>query len=189
MVSRYHQRTVSTSISTSRSTETCMWVKGGQRREAVTDHHAGLHLVLPLTFNIINVQNTSISTRLDAAMLFNGLEDLPAVLSVFLITCQPVSQEERFDCFRSVFSMLEIRTKAKEKSGALTGERNGRHRVLAIRRAYDKECLMSTRYENHIEGSNGPHTVHLWCTSLLYFPAHQAHHRMCGNGQSQAPTH
>jgi hypothetical protein len=58
-----------------------------------THHEEGLHFIFLLGGNFVNVDNTGISASLDAAMLFDCLENLPSLLSVARITGQPKGYE------------------------------------------------------------------------------------------------
>lgn len=63
-----------------------------------TNHKEGLHLIfLPCRY-FINVDNTSVPTTLDTTVLFNRLEDIPAVLPVLHVARKPEGDKEGFYC-------------------------------------------------------------------------------------------
>ena len=60
-----------------------------------------LHLVFVFRLRVHHIQNRRISSVFDLAMLLYGLEDLPTIVAVALVSSQAESKEQRFNRLRS----------------------------------------------------------------------------------------
>lgn len=58
--------------------------------------------------HIINIEDRRVAPTLKAAVLFDSLEDLPTGCAVLWVACEPVGDEERFDCLWSGDNLNEI---------------------------------------------------------------------------------
>ena len=65
-------------------------------------HQECLHLIFQLALCVANIQDGSVPARLNAAVLLDCLEYLPAIVTIAYISCQSESNEEGFNSFWSV---------------------------------------------------------------------------------------
>lgn len=117
MEARLHRRREGIGISTSHSVTLELDAKFEREKGETTHHQECLHLIFQLALCVANIQDGSVPARLNAAVLLDCLEYLPAIVAIAYISCQSESNEEGFNSFWSVGQVSRFRgTKFKRRT-------------------------------------------------------------------------
>lgn len=64
-------------------------------------HHESFHFILVLYRQLVDIHNGGVAAAFNFAVLFDSLEDVPAVLAILYVARKAIGDEERFHGLRS----------------------------------------------------------------------------------------